>query len=435
MSSEKSRLFSRKVKKSVRLLSSLLGVMALLLAAAIFGLSFLQDPGNREPIQRVSFFLAPAGLLLLLIYVLFFWMPDTVRRRSSPSWRRRDAIYGSGPFQAKDRIQDSGKSVILPRRDGREGGAVLVIVLAVLAAVAAIVLQVQLAARARQQVEVAAARRSGLVRAASDAVRVAMQRLANDEHLLFDSRDEVWARREELMTPSGFTTLTQVSDENRFFDLNNIARRTDTLVRPPDEVVRNVLNLVGRFDEGPMIRSLQDWTDADATGSYEKDFYAARLVPFDCPNRMLTGWSELFSAEGWKREVFNRRPASSFQGGFAANLEDCVTLLPVKEERVLPVNVNTASRAALLAVMGIEQDVVVNAILSMRKLMPLTSVDAIQQIMEPSLYAQVSPYLSVRSDYFRIEARAFTDGGSAVVRALAHRSTDGRVDVVQWLVN
>jgi type II secretory pathway component PulK len=435
MSSEKSRLFSRKVKKSVRLLTALVGVLALILALIIFALSFLQNPGNREPIQRISYYMAPAGLLSLLVHLLFFWLPDTLRRRSSPSWRRRDAIYGSGPFQSRDKIVDGGRSVILPPRERRDGGAVLVIVLAVLAAVAAIVLQIQLTARARQQVVNASERHAELTRAASVAVRAAMQRLADDDQLLYDARYDKWAEREEIKTPDGVTTLTTVTDENRYFDLNNLARRTDSLVRPPDEVLRNVLNLSGRFDEGRMVRALQDWTDSDATGSFEKEFYSAHAKSFDCPNRMLLGWNELFSVEGWGTDAFIRRPASSFQGGFTANLRDCLTLLPVKEERVLPVNVNTASRAVLLGVFGIEQDVVVNAVLSMRKLMPVPSVDAIQQLMEPSLYAQVGPYLAVRSDYFRIESRAFIEESSALIRALAHRGADGRVNIVQWMVN
>lgn len=437
MNAEKARTF-RRLRRSIKTLSALLGILCVLMAAAIFGLSFRQNPHNRQRIHQVSQWLALSGAAMLGIRVLFFTIPARLERRRSPSLRRRDEIY-RGRMRAmrradRDRARRERASTSAPYPARNDGGSVLVIVLAMLAAVAALVLQVQLTARARLRSEEAALRRAGLVRAASDAARSALQRLADDPELLFDARDEAWAAREELRTPSGIDTLVVVTDENRLFDLNNVARRTDLAVRSPGEILVNLLNGAGRFDAGDLVSALRDWTDEDDDGGFESAIYRQRKPPYACPNRPLLAWTEVFDVAGWKRDLLARRPPSSLRGAFNADLADCVTVLPVQRERVLPVNVNTAGRDALLGVLGLEQDVLANAIISMRQLQPIQTIDAVQQLMEPALFAQVSPYLAVRSEFFRVDAQAFAEGAGARVRALAHRDAEGRVDVIQWLL-
>ena len=119
-----------------------------------------------------------------------------------------------------------------------------------------------------------------------------MQRLADDAELLFDSRDEAWGRREEAKTPAGIDTIVQVVDENRFFDLNNLARRVDPGVRAPDEILANLMNGCGQFDAGKRVHALQDWMDADNNGAHESEIYLKRNPPYVCPNRPLVSWGE-----------------------------------------------------------------------------------------------------------------------------------------------
>lgn len=430
-------MFHRRLRRNARLLTALLGFLALALALGVWGMSFLQAPGSRQRIHEVSSVLAVSGAVLLILRLLFFALPETLKARRSPSKQRRDAIYKRSLWQnmqdqRKLRHPPPGERAVLPPVRGNDG-SVLVVVLAVLAAVTALVLQVQLTARSRLRTEESASRRAGLVRAATDAARSAMQRLADDRDLLFDALEDAWARREETRTPLGVDTLVVVTDENRRFDLNNLARRVDLGARPSDEVVQNLLAGCGVFDGGPLVRALQDWTDADDQGGRESGFYGGRKPPYACPNRLLLSPGEIFDVDGWTRSMFARRPAASLRGAFNAELADCVTVLPVVQERVLPVNVNTAGRDVLLAVLGLEQEVLANAILSMRQINPIATIDAVQQLMEPALFAQTSPYLAVRSDYFRIEARAFADGASAGVRALAHRDGGGNVEIIQWM--
>lgn len=408
----------------MRLLSALLGWVALMLAGFVWLLSLREAPGSRDAIQKVSTLLAMGGGVFVAVHLLFFKLPDLVWARGSPSQQRRDAIYKRGRLYNPRYRPGSG----------RNDGSVLVVVLAVLAAVAALVLQVQLTARTRLHAQQTELRRASLVRAATTAARSALQRLADDRETLFDSRDEPWAKREEIRTPEGIDTIVNVIDENRFFDLNNLARRTDSSVRSVEEVVLNLLNGSGQFDGGNRVRALQDWIDADDNGAHESIIYRDRKPPFTCPNRPLVSWNELFDVDGWRREQFVRRGPSAMHGIFEANLSECVTIIPAKHDRVVPVNVNTASRDVLMGVLGLEQDVLANAILSMRKIQPIQTIDAVQQLMEPALFAQVSPYLSVRSLFFRIDAQAFAEGSSARIRAIASRDADGRVEIVQWML-
>ncbi len=424
MSHKKSRIFRHRFAQSVRALTQTLGWLALGMAVLVWLLSLRQQAGSRANIQNISGILALVGTGNLVLFALFFRLPDFLAARSSPSRQRRDAIYKHNRNSTRPRPE------VVPQRND---GSVLVVVLAVLAAVTALVLQVQLTSRARLHAQQSASRRASLVRAATDAARTAMQRLADDPELMFDSRDEDWARRDETRSPPGIDTIVTVTDENRFFDLNNLARRADMGVLPADEIAMNLLNECGQFDAGDRIRALQDWIDADNNGVHESEIYLSRDPPYACPNRPLISWNELFDIDGWKREQFALRPPASVHGTFEASLPDCVTVLPAKHDRLIPVNINTASRDVLLGILGIDQDVLVNAIISMRTMRPIQTVDAVQQLMEPALFAHVSPYLAVRSEFFRIEARAFAEGAAAHIRAIAHRDAEGRVDVAQWM--
>ncbi len=428
MASEKSSSFRRHFKRQARLLSALVGGLALFMAAVVFATSFAQTGSSRLRIQKIAEIQAIVGAVLVAIRILFFTLPDSLGRRKSPSLRRRDAIYKRSRWQS--RPGGSGQEVAPPPR---EGGSVLVVVLAMLAGVAALVLQVQLTARARLHAQNTQMQRAGLVRAASDAARSAMHRLADDEDLLSDSLKDAWAKREDLRSPLGIETIVNITDENRYFDLNNLGRRADLSARQAEEIVANLMYVCGQFDSGERVRALKDWVDADQDGTHESAVYEHRTPPFKCPDRPLVSWNELFDIDGWTRELFTHRPPTSLRGVFNGNLSECVTILPVKNDRVIPVNINTASRDVLLSILGMDQDALANAILSMRKMQPIHSIDAIQPLIEPTLFAQISPYLSVRSEYFRIDALAFAEGASAHVRALAFRDGEGHVEVEQWM--
>jgi type II secretory pathway component PulK len=112
---------------------------------------------------------------------------------------------------------------------------------------------------------------------------------------------------------------------------------------------------------------------------------------------------------------------------------DVLTVLPGRRSKPSVVNVNTASREVLLGILGLEQEEWVQYILVMRKDQPLASIDAMSVVANPTLMGLVRPYLGVRSDTFRIEARAFEGGRSAQLWALVRRNEAGDVEVLRWV--
>lgn len=395
------------------------------MSAGVFGLSFMQERMDRAPIQLLGQRLAIVGGGFVALHLLVFVLPDILRRRGSRSYQMRAATYGR-----------NGRP---PRRSSRrdsaaEGGSVLVVVLATLAAISALVLQVQLTARSRHAEQQSALRRHGLEQAAATAARQALQRLADDEDLLCDHAGEPWAQRFERQTPDGIASIVTVTDANRFFDLNNTGRRTDANTKKGDEVLADLLSACGRFNAGDLTRALHDWVDGDRQGQFESDAYARRKPSYGCPDRLMVSSGELDDIAGWTRPLFDRKPATTERSTFDGDFGQSVTLVPSRQERPLVANVNTARREVLLAILGLDQDAVVNAIVTLRRERPLRSLDTVQQIMGPDLFALRSPYLSVRSDTFVVNAEAWTEGVVARVRAMARRDGQGRLNVLQWVI-
>lgn len=421
MQRKKSSSFSRNFERQTKTLSLVLGICALVMAIAVFTLSFSHERMDRGPIQTLAQRLAVAGVILVLFRLLFFTLPDMVRRRGSRSFKLRAATYGR-------------KGVLSRKPPQRNSGSVLVVVLATLAAISALVLQVQLTARSRHLEQQAALRRQNLEQTAAAAARQALQRLADDEDLLCDYEAEPWAQRVERRTPDGIDSIVLVADANRLFDLNNAGRRADRGMKSGDDVLADLLNVCGSFDTGDRTRALHDWVDGDQQGQFESAAYARRKPPYGCPNRLMVSAGELDDVAGWSREMFERKPAASARASFDGDFGLSVTVVPSMQGRPLPANVNTARREVLLAILGLDQDAVVNAIMTLRRDRPLRTLDTVQQIMGPELFATRSPYLSVRSDTFIVKAEAWTDGVSARVRAVARRDGQGHVNVLQWVI-
>ena len=423
MQRKNSSSFARNFSRNTRTLSLVLGICLTILSAGVCGLSFMQDLPNRRPIMMLAGRLLLAGAGLVAIRLIFFTLPDTLRRNRSRSYRMRSEMYGKNGKPPRSQR----------RRAAADEGSVLVVVLATLAAISALVLQVQLTARSRLAHEQRAVRQQALEQAASGAVREALQRLADDEDLLCDHAQEPWAARTERRSPDGIDTVVSVADANRLLDLNVTGRRTDRGTKPGDSIVSDLFSACGRFDSGDRVRALHDWVDDDQQGSFEAPFYAAKKPGYACPNRKLVSAAELDFVEGWPRSLFEPKPASLSHALLDGDFGASVTLVPLARERPVAINVNTARREVLLAVLGVDQDTVVNAIVSLRHERPLRSLDMVQQLMGPELFASLSPYLGVRSDLFVVQAEAASEGESMRVRALAQRDGQGRVRVLQWV--
>ena len=394
-----------------------------LVAATIVAMLSLNYPPSAElRLLKLAGILAAGGLVMLLLRFLSYDLPERQARTRSPAYLRR---------LEEERKRSLSREAM--RKDAQNGSA-LVIVLALIAALSALVLQIQMGSGGRLSLEQNHLIHESLRRAADDAVRAALHRVADDEDLAADSKLEPWAKREEATTPEGVTTITTVTDEDRYFNLNNVAAKAPEGVKGIEDTLMDVLYACGIFETGPRVRALTDWVDDNKDGNYESPRYARLSHPYSCPDRPVLAWDELFAVDGWKPALFGPRPRETLTTGFDAEPADCLTLLPAAGHRFATVNVNTASRGVLLGIIGFDQDAVVGAIINLREDRTIRSIDAVQQLMEPALFARISPYLSVRSLYFTIECRAIRDQTVETVRALARRDGAGRVEVLRWML-
>ena len=314
---------------------------------------------------------------------------------------------------------------------GREG-MVLILVLLVLALVSALVIEAQVSSRAALRREREALLRTRLELAAADAARLALQRLADDPDLAVDSTNEEWAASAEVMDPAGLTIWTWVEDENRYFDLNNLALPARPSWRPAAEIVMDLLTLCGDFEPVGKADALGDWLDDNAEGAWETGFYRELKPPYAAANRVLLSWTELLLVRGFSRDLFARKTRYGLRGAFQADLVDQVTILPAAREAPVPVNLNTAGEDVLRGVLGIQRDELVRLILTRRARAPLRSVETALAMLDKETRAALAPYLDVRSHFFRVDVRADAEDQSVRLRVVARRQKDGLVEVLQW---
>jgi len=392
------------------------GILCLVIAGVIAALSATHTNSVRANLLRMSVWYVGAGSVLVLIYSLFFVLPDWRKKRRSD--RRRRGDY---------------RVVEAAARSNSASGMVLIYVLVMVGLIAALVLQAQIAARTALKREQAGAHRAELRRAAEDAARHALQTLADDEDLRVDSTNDAWAATEQLTTPAGIQTTVHIVDQDRFFDLNNMGLDITGGTKPPSEILGDIFVSAGQFSASALIEALNDWVDEDDEGIHESPFYRTRKPPYEAANHVLYSWADLLVINGFTRDVFRPPERLSSTDSFKTDINDCVTVLPVSRSHPLTINVNTATRGALAGVFGLADERVVSTIIVLRSLKPITSLDVIAPMANAVAFESIRPYLDVKSRFFAINASAEAEGRVARIRVLAQRSESGSVDILQWM--
>ncbi len=406
----------RRFKRTARTLLGVIGAVVFALALFLGCMALVKQGQTRDRLLWMALGYAAGGALALGLYFLIFKLPEIIEERSSESHRSRRR-------ESRERHE----------RHNRNEGIALVLALFMLALVSTLVLESQITARALLRRNQSIANMAALRRAGADAIRAACQRLADDEDLAVDTTNDTWFAAEEVITPSGISTRTVVRDESRLFDLNNLSAKNVPAKRAPRDILGDAFALAGVFSSSAAVHALEDWVDADQTGLREARSYEARQPPYTTPNRPLQSWAELLSVADWKRSFFDHHPRESSSDTFNSDFTDAVTLIPVRRERPFPLNANTATKTALSAVLGFEHDDLVKAIIALREMRPLRSLEAFAIATDPETSAALLPYLDVRSRFFTVESRAHANDLAAVTRALVMRDTAGQVEVLQWV--
>lgn len=403
----------RRLEKKITTILMVVGPLLVLLSLVFFAASFAQSGATQHRWQKMSLVYVGAGVAALGVR----WVMHLVNDRPATFYRPR--VRGAATDEPP------------PETTGQEGAA-LVMVLVIVALIAGLVLEAQIAARAALRAEQQALVRSRLHEAAAGAAYAALQRLADDPDLRLDHTNETWAATEEATDPAGVSTRVNVTDEDRYVNLNRLAA-ADEGGRPAADVLMDIMTLCGDFAPVDRVESLASWMDPDDDGFAESALYRERTPPYQAANRPLYAWSELAWVNGFSRAYFARHEHMSRRETFNADLVDCVTVAPGADNAHAKVNVNTAPADVLLGVLGLPYDGIVRTILAARATEPLGSIEPLLAAADPVLAEFARAWLGVKSGLFLVDAQAYGEGQSERLRALARRGPEGTVDVLQWV--
>lgn len=421
----RSRRKSRRHLHKLTILLLVMGLLCVVISVVFFVRSFFGFADVRGRMLHISAIYVGTGLAMLVFWGLVALALKRAEERKKKRDSARAAMWKNEPVH-----NGNGKAAL----SNNKAGMVLVLLLVVLGLMAGLVLQVQLTARNLLRREQAEHRAVLLRQAAADAAREALQRLADDEDLSVDYEGEAWSGTREVKTPAGVATRVKVADVDRTFNLNNLGVKESSGLRTPDEILMDILTLCGDFEPAGRVDALKQFVDKDGEGMAESPLYLAKNPPYKAPNRNLYSLGELLWVEGFSKALFTRHDRRSINEFFNADLIDCVSVFPASLSKPASVNVNTAQAEVLMGILGLGQETLVRTIVAMRMEKPIRSLDAIGMVLDPLLLEAVRPYLDVCSHYFTVDAQAFAEGQTQRVQLLAHRGTDGGVQVVDWVL-
>jgi general secretion pathway protein K len=317
---------------------------------------------------------------------------------------------------------------------GRSGMA-LILTLAAIVAAGGIALFMQARAASASRAERLELEAERLRAAAAEAAREIMWVLASDEDLAVDHLGEEWARPIESTHPDGISTWAAAEDAGRFFNWNNLALSNGP-TRTMAEIAADLMVLCGDSAPSGRIDALVDYLDEDEEGGWESEHYAEMDPPSSAANRPLWAPEELLRVSGFGPELFARRFKSVAEDPFQGDLSALSAVVPAAIEEPIPVNVNTASRELLMALMGFQprlhEDELLVAFLRFREREPIASVAPFTAV-RPELAASLAGALGTGSEYFRVRSRASLAGLQRTVTAWVRRDEAGDVHVLQWI--
>ena len=330
----------------------------------------------------------------------------------------------------------------------------LVLVLILLGLITALALQAQMVARMALRIGEGKALRAQLRAAATDTAWGALHRLAGDADLQVDHTNEPWAVTEERLLLNGIDTWVRIEDENRRFDVNSLSVRLSADTgRMPVDIITDLLRLLRQPDPAVQAQALKDWIDQDHDGLRETDYYRNLKPPVTIADAFMESPRELAAVLAWSGSSGDlpagvpagiavlpaRDTASGAVGGPARNTAHSAVGGPVRNaapasgRRIMPVNLNTADREVILAVLGPEHAGAAAMLCGLRDAGPLVSLTALNRLLKASPDNSWNRYFDVKSSFFSVMARASKNGRVEEIYALVCRDPQGNVDILRWL--
>lgn len=295
---------------------------------------------------------------------------------------------------------------------------ILVTVLLFMAIILALVIQAQVVARMALRFEDRQSLRAQLRVAAAEAAWDALRVLAADGNLRVDHTNEPWAARQTNCLPNAVETVALITDENRYFNVNNLAAiPSNAAVRLPIAIVQDMFAANEWPDPVGETQALKDWMDRDSEGTREAGYYHQAHLSLEPPNALMESPAELEGVLNATRSEPRAPPP-------------VLTVLPDRMDRLVPINVNTASREVLQAVLGVGRSALAEKIYRRCEAHPVT---ALNQVMDAKTLSTLRPYLATRSQYFSLAVQAARNGQQETIYALVRRDNQGEIEILRWV--
>lgn len=319
-------------------------------------------------------------------------------------------------------------------RSGRWTGAVLILALVMTGMTAALVLRARLLSAAHLRLARAQFDRVRVDMAAQSAVRVALQRLAEDEDLLTDHTNEAWAVEQRYIDPAGIDVRCRVYDVCARFDLNNLSLvATDGAGERSESIAMDLLTLCGDYNPVAVVSAWKDWVDEDQEGVYEGYRYEREELDVRPPDQPALCSREWTLTMGASRAYWNGEPRDRLEYRLKPRPRDLFCTAPMARKAPMRVNVNTASAWVLTGVFGLEHESLVRYIVDMRSLTPLQDLSFFSRQLSPADIERIEPFVDVKSGFYRVEAAASEGRVKRRVFAYVQRAGDGTVQVLDWI--
>lgn len=314
------------------------------------------------------------------------------------------------------------------------GGMVLILVLIWLGLMAALATHLygmtwQLRQRARHQMV-----RAHLQAALLDEAFRRLQAVAADPQTTFDHGETFWMGTQEWERPDGLVTVSQVSDLNRYLDLNNL------YVAPPfagpnetERILLDIMRQAGDAAPEDRVAALMAWIQPPDTRAPDVAFQMEGHPPYPAPGTALLSWGELQWIRGFTPGYLHQTSLrASTTRPLATPLLDWVTLVPGPRSQPVPINLNTAPLPLLEALLGPGQEALARYIALMRTERPLRSTEVLAAALSPALLQRLQPFMDVRATHIRLEAAATAEDQRVQLYVVAERGTDGAVRILHW---
>ncbi len=230
--------------------------------------------------------------------------------------------------------------------------------------------------------------------------------------------------------PEGTRLEARLVDAQHRFDLNNLPA-AGALPGPRDPAVGMVAAILGGFGDPNAVARVDAMRQALALGQPPES-------PEAPDERRFHAWADVAEIPGIGRRYLDD-PSGGRPGwaGPRSALPDAFSLLPAPpRRRPVPVNVNTAARVTLQALVGPGREAPVARWLAARATAPFDSIEeaAAAAGLPPEALPVLARWLTVTSEYFEVAASAEGGGRRVRIHALARQSAGGRVEVLHWAV-